>query len=345
MILKHIKIRWLSLYLSIERLVEVFLPVKQYFFDQHDDCPLEIKQFFEREEVTCILSFLQHVLFELNKKNLELQRYYTTAMDLYRIITSIKVRLQERMDSQFFGAACRYKLMKLPFDKQQVLKSSFMKFLIKIIDYIDGYFNDNTPLFRSISYFGQENLQDLTWNQVEECVQMINIKHLDEDRLFEEFTNIKSTLKRLLDQPASLYDQVKAFINKQSDTATTNHSDNDEENDHDDCSSTNKTLRVDHLWLLLFSIDESPNFKKLVSFLYSLPCSNAYVESVFSQMKHLFNNTRNRMTTELVSAELKIRLNPTLSCTDMHKKILCDSSLLKAIRSNEKYTFKKPCVK
>jgi hypothetical protein len=50
------------------------------------------------------------------------------------------------------------------------------------------------------------------------------------------------------------------------------------------------------------------------------------------------------MTTELISAELKIRLNATQSCTDMHKKILCDPSLLKAIRSNEKYTFKKQYV-
>jgi hypothetical protein len=79
-----------------------------------------------------------------------------------------------------------------------------------------------------------------------------------------------------------------------------------------------------------------------VSFLYLLPCSNAYVESVFSQMKHLWNDTSNRMTTELTSAELKILLNATQSCTDMHKKILC--SLLKAIRSHEKYTFKKQCV-
>jgi hypothetical protein len=343
--LKHIKLRWLSLYLSIERLVEVFLPIKKYFLDLHDSCPLEIKTFFEREDVTCILSFLQHVLFELHKKNLELQRYYTTAVDIYRIITSIKVRLQERIDSQFFGAACRYRLMRLPSDKQPVLKSSFMNFLIKIINYIDGYFNENITLFRSISYFGQGNIQDLTWNQVEQCVQMINIKDLNEDRLFDEFTNIKSTLKTLLDQPVSLYDQIKAFINKEGDVATVNHSDDDPENDNDDCSATNQTLRVDYLWSLLFSINESPNLRKLVSFLYSLPCSNAYVESVFSQMKHLWNDTRNRMTTELISAELKIRLNATLSCTDMYKKVLCDSNLLKAIRSNEKYTFKKQCVR
>ncbi|CAF5025901.1 unnamed protein product, partial [Rotaria sp. Silwood1] len=41
-------------------------------------------------------------------KNLELQRSYTTAVDLFNIITSVRTKLQERIDSEFFGAACRY---------------------------------------------------------------------------------------------------------------------------------------------------------------------------------------------------------------------------------------------
>ena len=82
----------------------------------------------------CVLNFLQHTLFELHKKNFELQRSYTTAADLYMIITPIKTRSQERLDSQFFGAACRYKLLRLPSDNQDVSKSSFARFLHIIID-------------------------------------------------------------------------------------------------------------------------------------------------------------------------------------------------------------------
>ncbi|CAF1020804.1 unnamed protein product [Rotaria sp. Silwood1] len=157
------------------------------------------------DEVPCILSFLQHVLFEIHQKNLELQRYYTTAVDLFRVITAIKNKLQERIDSQFFGAACRYRLARLPIDTQNMLKTSFIEFLSEII-------------------------------------------------------------------------------------------------------------------------------------------SNAYVESAFSQMKHLLNDKRSRMTTELISAELKIRLNSTLSCTELYKYILSSEYLLRAIKSNEKYTFKRKCV-
>ena len=36
--------------ISIERLVEVYAPVNNYFIEQ-ENCPLETKQFFERNEV------------------------------------------------------------------------------------------------------------------------------------------------------------------------------------------------------------------------------------------------------------------------------------------------------
>jgi hypothetical protein len=85
-------------------------------------------------------------------------------------------------------------------------------------------------------------------------------------------------------------------------------------------------------------------FLKADMFLYSLPCSNVYVESAFSQMKHLLDDKRNCMRTELVSAELNIRLNSSLSCTEMYIYLLGNQDLLKAIKSDKKYTFKRKCV-
>jgi hypothetical protein len=45
---------------------------------------------------------------------------------------------------------------------------------------------------------------------------------------------------------------------------------------------------------------------------------------------------RNRTTTELVSAEIKRRLNSTFSCAEMHKHTLCNPDLLRAIKPDEK---------
>ncbi|CAF3187739.1 unnamed protein product [Rotaria sp. Silwood2] len=174
-------------------------PGKEIFLETTRKLSIGNKTIFEGNEVPCILSFLQHVLFEIHQKNLELQRYYTTAVDLFRIITSIKNKLQERIDSQLFGAACRYRLDRLPIDTQNMLKTSFIEFLSKIISYIDSYFDQNVVFYTTINYFSYENIETLTWNQVIQCVDMLKIKDLNEDCLFDEFTNIKSIFKTISD--------------------------------------------------------------------------------------------------------------------------------------------------
>ena len=47
------------------------------------------------------------------------------------------------------------------------------------------------------------------------------------------------------------------------------------------------------------------------------------------------------MKAEVISAELKIRLNVSLSCTEIYKYLLDNQDLLKAIKLDEKYTFKR----
>ncbi len=85
MILKHIKLRWLTLYTSIERLLQVFVPVKDYFLSRDDDCPQELKEFFSSEVGHCVLSFLENTLFIIQKSNLKLQRRYLAEVSLHQI--------------------------------------------------------------------------------------------------------------------------------------------------------------------------------------------------------------------------------------------------------------------
>ncbi len=54
-----------------------------------------------------------------------------------------------------------------------------------------------------------------------------------------------------------------------------------------------------------------------------------------------FTTEKVEIAAELISVELRIRLNYTLSCTELYKYMLDSEELLKAIKSNETYTFKK----
>ncbi len=82
-------------------------------------------------------------------------------------------------------------------------------------------------------------------------------------------------------------------------------------------------------WLYFLSLNHQI-LKSLYVFYILYPVSNAYVESAFSQLKHLLNNKRNCMRTELISAELKIRLNSSLSCTEMYKYLLGNQVIFKS---------------
>ena len=93
--------------------------------------------------------------------------------------------------------------------------------------------------------------------------------------------------------------------------------------------------------LFAVSVTPTPNMKKLISFLYSMPASTAYVECIFSGIKHLLNESRGRISVESITAELQIRRNSSISCIDIHKHLLLQKELLGAISSNNKYTFKK----
>ena len=58
-------------------------------------------------------------------------------------------------------------------------------------------------------------------------------------------------------------------------------------------------------------------------------------------MKHLWDDKRNRMSTELVAAKLKVRLNSSLSCTEAYDFFFSKPELLKLISSYEEYGIKK----
>jgi hypothetical protein len=78
--------------------------------------------------------------------------------------------------------------------------------------------------------------------------------------------------------------------------------------------------------------------EKLVQFVFSIPASNAFCESIFSHMKYLWDNNRNRMKHDLVGVELKIKINTHYTCTQFYDYLLNKPDLFKQIRSSDKYS-------
>nr|XP_014352746.1 PREDICTED: zinc finger protein 862-like [Latimeria chalumnae] len=67
--------------------------------------------------------------------------------------------------------------------------------------------------------------------------------------------------------------------------------------------------RVDMKWVEIFKNSDGPNLFKLVEHVLCIPVSNAFVERVFSIMKNIWSDERNRMRVELVKAEICVKTN------------------------------------
>jgi hypothetical protein len=297
-------------------------------------------RFFSNEEGHCVLSFLEHSLRIIQKSNLKLQRHYLAALSLHQIISELKFNLQQRINSSFFGSSCRLKLFRLSTSTADKLKASFIRFIERVIEYIDEYYllkkkdkNGNiiksgrippSILYDAISSFGLSTINNIKWDLITKC--MFQIKNLNEDDLFNDFTDIQMTFKSIQEKNIPLHEQVRTYIynkNTRSAAAITKISSNtqiEEEQEQNSCDDhdgseeedvSTEEIRPNQLWAMLLSVKPtpSPNIHKFICFLFSIPCNNAYVESVFSTMKHLYDDKRNRMSTELIRAELQIRLN------------------------------------
>jgi len=88
------------------------------------------------------------------------------------------------------------------------------------------------------------------------------------------------------------------------------------------------------------SVDVS-NLKNIMRYEYSVPCSNAFFERIFSHMNGLWIEERNRLGVDTVKAELVIRNNLTYSCSEFFDYVKDQTDLLAAARSCMKYKFKK----
>ena len=80
-------------------------------------------------------------------------------------------------------------------------------------------------------------------------------------------------------------------------------------------------LPIDEQWVAFFAYVNCLNFLSLAEFSLALHVSNAYVEIIFSLMKNLWTDERNRLSTEKVIAELCVMLNYFLSCKEFYNLI------------------------
>ncbi|CAF5070770.1 unnamed protein product, partial [Rotaria sp. Silwood1] len=269
-ILKQIRLRWLSLLPSIRRFIVVHPVAKNYFL------------------------------------NLEHNEYGSFGCKVGQLLKNVQSSSQVND-----------------------FKKLFRSFIHSVIDYIEKYYNCSASLYQSMPVFSEINIEKIEWKNIQHCCTFVEDDMISQDGLYNDFNHIKSKYIVLREKYDGITKQVQSFI--LSNLGTSKRAEaplHDEDSAHDDdgCNATNDSdsgsndddernakyhkeqkenlwIRSDYLWTYLLDDERVPNLQKLVKFVFSIPVSNGYCETVFSHMKYLWNHNRNRMKQNLVGAE------------------------------------------
>ena len=95
--------------------------------------------------------------------------------------------------------------------------------------------------------------------------------------------------------------------------------------------------KVDEKWAIIFKDPSFIHLKKLVSMLLSIFSTNAYCESVFSVVKNVKTDERNRMKIKLLNSLVSIKLNSDFDCDQAYDFFISQPELLSKVKTSEKY--------
>ena len=257
--------RWLSLMPAVERILQMFDALKE-FYSAEEKCPVVLKQFFENPCSELWLWFTHNQLALFNATILKMERSVSTAVEVCSDLAELKEKLQNRKTNKFLSIKVKQLLSVVKAsgcitddDFWQIAQSFYQTAL----EYF-GMWEISYAPFRLFSWVCLRG--PLSWGMVEKSLEEL-IKMLmptghgiDDNALFDEVTCVCS------------------FVTQEK-VAEWNEN----------------NVAVDSRWMQIFnSLQERdiilPNLKMILQFLLAIPGTNAPVERVFSLMNSYWSD-------------------------------------------------------
>lgn len=117
-ILRHVPTRWLSLYPAVERILAVFPALKSYFLSMGEDMPVALRNYFSDENMAekteCFLGFFHNCLKIIYETEQKLEKTDLLCFESFQILKSLKDKIDQRNEDNFFGFHATNILKKYP---------------------------------------------------------------------------------------------------------------------------------------------------------------------------------------------------------------------------------------
>lgn len=274
-LLGYSKTRWLALMPAFERVLQLYVPLKNYFLSIKK-CPTVLKNFFECPTSELWLFFVHSQSMTFHTAVLKIEGQNISAIEAAKVIYELRTNLEEKLSSIFLPYSVRRLLSDL--QKKGEVQEDYVKSIAS------DFYRTTSEYLQQWTSYNQSELQifqwvDLrkvpTWEEVQKSVDVLIEKGLinfeKDTEAFDEFTLV------------SLYVSAKKV-------------------EEWNLDSSNKY--AEHRWVQVFQHFRDNNlnhtiFGKIVEYVLCLPASNAPVERIFSLMNNLWTTKKHRCKFQL----------------------------------------------
>ena len=175
-------------------------------------------------------------------------------------------------------------------ERVEVLTSTFLEFYTITLDYIDKWYRqEKHPT--SITWTSPKE-RNIGYEEVKELAKQIDPPTAMMDELFDKVSTLNDLLEKIPDD----------VFNKDDPTAK---------------------------WMKIFTENQSLTLlHKLISIIFSIPVSNAFVERVFSLVSGQWTKDRNSLNVKTIKCLLQVKVNLNLTCREMHELLSNDKRML-----------------
>jgi hypothetical protein len=215
-------------------------------------------------------------------------------------MNDLRENLIMRIKDSFFGMEVINALQNLLPQETLRFKENALNVFKKSIEYLEKWFDYENSCFK---YFVPLNLkEDIAFESIIKLAKVVDVKIDNEsgDLLYNELSELRNSLSKL----------------------------------------NSEKIAIDKKWVKFFSNNDCPILLKIVSKVFAIPISNAFVERLFSIMKKACKDDRNRMRTSIIKAEICTKINYNMSCSEFYDFVKNNKPLLEAVKSDKKYKFR-----
>ncbi|XP_077187047.1 uncharacterized protein LOC143834264 [Paroedura picta] len=305
-VLQHVTTRWLSLLPAVDRVLESWSVLRAYFLSLgEDECLKILWEAFSADEHAslplCYVHFVHNLMRIFSEAVKKLECDHVTCTELHSVLENLHAKLKRRKEDKFYGKSSQVILSNICPFENRKFTEEAEKTLSRCIAYLEQWYYFETSIFEQMAVLSLNS--EVKWFDLVTLVTALCID-IDIDQLYNEYC----VLQKLREEIVS------------------------------------KEQKVDQRWVKVFrQIPEHADSQllKLVSFVLSIPVSNAFCEKIYSLMAQLWSKDRNALSDSVVKAELQVQLNFNISCADFHEFLYKNPELLRAARGEPNYKCKK----